>query len=250
MQEEFIGLVPAAGKGVRLGLPYPKELYPIIRDNHYKPVSQFVLGDIVAAGIEHVVFVINETKHQLIGYFGDGHRFGTHISYVVQEPAGVENSSTSPGLANALDSAYHLIQGKTVLFGMPDTIMSPSDVFARLMAGAGDGDDVVLGLFPTARPEKFGMVRLDGNDHVVEVIDKPRQTDLIDMWGCLLWRQRFTEHLHDCVFSRGISDFAVILNDAIRGGLIVRGVRITGGTYRDLGTYEEILELDQSLRQP
>ena len=33
MVDEFIGLVPAAGKGVRLGLPYPKELYPIIRNN-------------------------------------------------------------------------------------------------------------------------------------------------------------------------------------------------------------------------
>ena len=37
--EELIGLIPAAGKGVRLGLPYPKELYPVIRDNHYKPIS-------------------------------------------------------------------------------------------------------------------------------------------------------------------------------------------------------------------
>jgi len=33
MNEELIGLIPAAGKGVRLGLPYPKELYPVIRDN-------------------------------------------------------------------------------------------------------------------------------------------------------------------------------------------------------------------------
>jgi hypothetical protein len=35
MQEDIIGLIPAAGKGIRLGLPYPKELYPVIRNNHY-----------------------------------------------------------------------------------------------------------------------------------------------------------------------------------------------------------------------
>ena len=35
MDEELIGLIPAAGKGVRLGLPYPKELYPVIRENRY-----------------------------------------------------------------------------------------------------------------------------------------------------------------------------------------------------------------------
>lgn len=249
MKEEVIGLVPAAGKGIRLSLPYPKELYPIIRDNRYKPVAQFVLDDLAGAGVEHVVFVINETKHQLMGYFGDGRRFGTHISYVVQEANGLENQSTSPGLANALDSAFHLTQGRTVLFGMPDTIMSPSDVFARLAVAGNRNDDAILGLFRTRRPEKFGMVRLDRDNRVVEVIDKPLQTDLVDMWGCIMWRERFTEHLHEYVCRRGVNDLALILNEAIRAGFTLRGVRIPGGTYKDLGTYEEILELDDSLRQ-
>ena len=124
MNGEMIGLIPAAGKGVRLGLPYPKELYPIIRENRYKPVAQFVLDNMTTAGLKHVVFVVNETKHQLVGYFGSGRRFGCDISYVVQEPAnGNGADSTSPGLAHALDAAYHLTRGKTVFFGMADTIM-------------------------------------------------------------------------------------------------------------------------------
>ena len=108
MRDDIIGLIPAAGKGVRLGLPYPKELYPIIRENRYKPVSQFVLDNLTLAGLQHVVFVINETKHQLIGYFGNGHRFGCHISYVVQETVDGTDKSTSPGLAHALDAANFL----------------------------------------------------------------------------------------------------------------------------------------------
>ena len=114
MVDDFIGLIPAAGKGLRLGLPYPKELYPIIRDNHYKPIAQFVLTNLTVAGLQHVVFVINETKHQLISYFGNGQRFGCQISYVVQERLNHQGESTSPGLANALDSAYHLVKDKTV----------------------------------------------------------------------------------------------------------------------------------------
>ncbi len=136
MTDDLIGLIPAAGKGLRLGLPYPKELYPIIRDNRYKPVSQFVVENMVASGIKHIVFVINETKHQLIGYFGDGSRFGCDISYVVQENREDENKSTSPGLAHALKSAYHLIRGKTVCFGMADTIMTPRDVFRKILDDA------------------------------------------------------------------------------------------------------------------
>ncbi len=246
---DVIGLVPAAGKGLRLGLPYPKELYPIIRENHYKPVSQFVLDSLVASGVGHVVFVINETKHQLVGYFGGGSRFGCDISYVVQEDSRAERQSTSPGLAHALDAAYHLVRGKTVFFGMADTIMEPGDVFARAWAAADSDDDVVTVLFPTTRPEKFGMVRLDGANRVLEIVDKPQETALTLMWGCILWRPRFTEHLHECVRRHGTSDFAAILNQAIAGGMRVRAFPVADGSYMDLGTYEEIRELDKSLRQ-
>jgi glucose-1-phosphate thymidylyltransferase len=246
---DVIGLVPAAGKGLRLGLPYPKELYPIIRENHYKPVSQFVLDSLVASGVGHVVFVINETKHQLVGYFGDGSRFGCHISYVVQEVAREEHHSTSPGLAHALDAAYHLVRGRTVFFGMADTIVAPQDVFAQAWASAEEQDDVVMILFPTNRPEKFGMVRLDGANRVLEIVDKPQETALTLMWGCILWRPRFTEHLHECVRRHGTSDFAAILNQAIAGGMRVRAFPVADGSYMDLGTYEEIRELDKSLRQ-
>lgn len=245
---DAIGLVPAAGRGVRLGLPYPKELYPIIRQNRYKPVSQFVLDSLVASGVEHVVFVVNETKHQLMGYFGDGSRFGCRLSYVVQEGSGTERASTSPGLAHALDSAYHLVQGRTVCFGMADTIMEPRDVFARAAASAGPDADVVLVLFPTNRPEKFGMVRADGEHRVLEVIDKPSSTDLTLMWGCILWGPRFTEHLHHCVRAQGVSDFAKIVNDAIAAGMAVRSFPVLDGSYMDLGTYEEIRELDLASR--
>jgi len=249
MQEDIIGLVPAAGKGVRLGLPYPKELYPIIRDNHYKPIAQFVIKNLTEAGIHHVVFVINETKHQLIGYFGDGQRFGCHISYVVQESRNGHTDSTSPGLAHALDSAYHLIKGKTVFFGMADTIMQPKDIFARSLAAADPKDDVILALFSTERPEKFGMVRMDADRRVLEIVDKPHDTDLTEMWGCIIWRPSFTEFLHQTLRLNGVSDFAQIMNKAIQAGLRFRGVQVGEGVYIDLGTYEEIMELDSRYRE-
>jgi glucose-1-phosphate thymidylyltransferase len=249
MTEEIIGLIPAAGKGIRLGLPYPKELYPIIQENRYKPISQFVLDNLVNAGLRHIVLVINETKHQLIGYFGNGQRFGCHISYVVQEHIKVEGKSTSPGLAHALDSAYHLVSGKTVFFGMADTIMRPNNVFSYAFNHATPDDDVILVLFDTTRPEKFGMVQTKLDGRVVAVVDKPKETDLTHMWGCIIWRPRFTEYLHEKVNQKGISDFARIMNDAIQEGYQFRGVHIAEGTYIDLGTYDEILEMDRRFRE-
>jgi glucose-1-phosphate thymidylyltransferase len=249
MAEELIGLIPAAGKGLRLGLPYPKELYPVIRNNHYKPISQFVVDSLTNAGLEHIVFVVNETKHQLMGYFGNGQRFGCNISYVVQEVIEGKTKSTSPGLAHALDSAYHLTAGKTVFFGMADTLMQPADVFAKAYQVASPDSDVIMGLFPTTRPEKFGMVKMDKDNQVLEIIDKPKKTDLTEMWGCMIWRPKFTEYLHKCVFDEGISDFAKIMNDAMVTGMKFSGVHIHDGTYIDLGTYEEIAELDKKYRE-
>ena len=249
MKEDLIGLIPAAGKGVRLGLPYPKELYPVIRNNHYKPISQFVVDNLINAGLNHIVFVVNETKHQLMGYFGNGQRFGCNISYAIQEMIDGRTKSTSPGLAHALDSAYHLTCGKTVFFGMADTLMQPTDVFAKIYSAASSDDDVILALFTTSRPEKFGMVKMDKDNRVLEIIDKPSKTDLTQMWGCIIWRPRFTEYLHKCVDEEGISDFAKIMNDAIAIGMKFRGVHMPDGNYIDLGTYEEIADLDRKYRE-
>jgi glucose-1-phosphate thymidylyltransferase len=248
-KEEAIGLIPAAGKGVRLGLPYPKELYPVINENRYKPISQFVLDNLTTANVNHVAIVINETKHQLIGYFGSGRRFGCEISYVVQEQAAAEGKSTSPGLAHALDSAYHLTKGKTVFFGMADTIMQPEDVFKTAFQQAHHDDDLVLVLFPTERPDKFGMVQLDEECRVLKIVDKPKKTNLTDMWGCIIWRPRFTEYLHECVNHKGNSDFAAIMNNAIADGFQFRGINFPNGLYIDLGTYDEIKELDRRFRE-
>lgn len=248
MNEELVGLIPAAGKGVRLGLPYPKELYPVIRENRYKPIAQYVLNNLTIAGLRNIVFVINETKHQLIGYFGNGRRFNCDISYVMQESGNNLDRSTSPGLAHALDSAYHLTRDKTVFFGMADTIMQPESVFRHMYEVADPEVDVVLALFSTDRPEKFGMVHSDQRGRVLEIVDKPRRTDLTKMWGCIIWRPRFTEYLHECV-CQGISDFAQIMNGAIASNMYFRSLHMVGGTYIDLGTYDEIIEMDRSFRQ-
>jgi len=71
--ENFIGLIPAAGSGTRLNLPFPKELYPTIKGDKYQPIAHYIVKNIIDAGAKHIVFVINESKHQLLGYF-DGCR--------------------------------------------------------------------------------------------------------------------------------------------------------------------------------
>lgn len=237
-----IGVIPAAGKGLRLGLPYPKELYPIIRGGRYKPVAQHILENMVAAGVDHVVFVINETKHQLVGYFGDGTRFGCRISYVYQDP-NRKGKGGSAGLAEALDAAFHLFQGKRVVFGMADTIITPLDCFGPLLRDV--EADVHLGLFATESPELVGIVDHDNRGGVRAILDKQAPQGLFDMWGTIVWGPRFGDYLHGRVTSDAAPDFATILNGAMADGLHFRATKLPGASYTDVGTYETIEELEQ-----
>jgi len=245
-QEDFIGLIPAAGKGERLDLPFPKELYPVIKADRYRPVSHYILENIVSAGVKHVTMVVNETKHQLIKYFGSGQRFGCNISYVVQEIGdNFEKKTKTPGLAEAMDTPYHLTRDKIVFFGMADTIITPSDFFHQAYRALSTEIDVVLCLFRTDRPEKSCMVRLMKNDIVEYIDDKPEHTNLEWMWGAMIWRPIFTDFFHECVNEKNISDYAQIYNDAIANGIRFKGVKFDAGKYLDLGTYNDLLRLGE-----
>jgi len=239
--KSLIGLMPAAGEGSRLGLPYPKELQPLFSGGLFKPAAQFGLEAIRDSGAAHVVMVVNHTKHQLLKYFGSGLQFGCQMSYVVQETKTARDPSRSGGLAEALDAAHHLTRCHTVLFAMADTVILPTTVFAEMMTSAHAGDDVVLGLFRVDRPENFGMVEMREDDRVVRVVDKPASTRLEFAWACIVWGPRFTEHLHDRV-SEGEGDFAAILNGAISAGMQVRGAKIEHGHFADLGTTESVMK--------
>ncbi|HKA90443.1 MAG TPA: sugar phosphate nucleotidyltransferase [Haliangiales bacterium] len=245
-RDEPIGLIPAAGRGTRLGLPYPKELQPLIRPGGFKPVAQLALEVLRRAGARHIVFVVNASKHLLLQHFGGGERFGVDISYVVQER--VTEGVASPGLVDAIDAAHHLTRGRTVVFAMADTIVRPADALARMLAAAAPDDDLMMGLFPARRPEAMGMVEVEPSGRVVRVVDKPAKTDLHHGWGVLAWRPRFGEHLHERVRA-GAGDLAAICNDAFARGLRGRGTIFADGRFADLGTYEDIVETERWYRE-
>jgi glucose-1-phosphate thymidylyltransferase len=126
--------------------------------------------------------------------------------------------------------------------------MEPTNVFEHLLNAAKPDDQLILGLFKVSSPEKFGMVDFGVEGSVMQIIDKPKQTLLEFAWGCIVWRPEFTEHLHHCVSELNISDFAYVMNLAIKKGMSLRGIKLPEGRYADLGTYEEIVALDKRYR--
>jgi glucose-1-phosphate thymidylyltransferase len=245
---KVVGLIPAAGRGTRLA-PFPcaKELFPVGYQDYQvkgkverrpKVVSQYLFEELVEAGAGKIFIILGEGKHDIMNYYGDGRRFGAHVSYLYQEEL--------RGMPFALDLAYPWLSGgETVVFGMPDTIVEPKDAFIRLLDHHKAQDaDLTLGLFATDTPWKFGMVGFDSQGRVTDNIDKPQETDLRYMWGICCWGPRFTELMHRFLLEISSGNREIVLSEvfdeALRQGLDVRALCFDEGQYMDIGTAEEL----------
>lgn len=242
-----VGIVPAAGRGTRLSpLPFSKELFPLGYQRigadgkaQWRPkvVSQYMIEQMAAAGAERIFIILGSGKEAIMEYYGNGERFGVHLSYLFQEELS--------GIPYALDLARPWMRNDLVLFGMPDTIIEPSNVFKGLIqAHTATNSDVSVGVFRTDTPHKFGMVEIDEADRIVDNVDKPLSTDLEYMWGVACWSPSFVELVHDFLRREGSVTREVVLSELFQlahdSGLDVRAVRFDDGEYLDIGTVKEL----------
>lgn len=235
-----IGLVPAAGAGVRLRpFRYPKELLPVAlepAEDGVRPVLavEFALRALARAGVRRTLVVVSDPKLDLVRLLGTGEGLGLDVAYVHQgEPL---------GLAHALARCVPWVGDAPCCLVLPDTAFAPEDAVARVVERLRDGADLVLGVFPTDRPEQLGPVDHDG-DVVRRVLDKPERTDLRNTWGVAAWGPAFTRVL--AAFAEGRPDRPVgeAFEEAVRAGLAVRAVPFPDGRYHDLGTTRGLAEL-------
>ena len=87
------GIILHGGYGTRLRpLTHtgPKQLIPVAN----KPVSQYVLEDLVGVGVEEIAIVLGSLYPEKVeDYYGDGTSFHARISYIHQgEPKGIAHA--------------------------------------------------------------------------------------------------------------------------------------------------------------
>jgi glucose-1-phosphate thymidylyltransferase len=246
--DSIVGLIPAAGEAKRVSpLPGSKELFPIgfreIQvDGHWqlrpKVVSQYLLDNMLSAGARKVWMVLGRGKADIMHYYGDGSAFGGHIAYLLMDKLW--------GMPYTLDQAFVWLNQETVLFGMPDTIFTPPDAFARLLARhRATQADVTLGIFPTDSPQKLSPVEFDVHGRVVNIMDKPATTSVMNTWGCACWSPSFTQFMHGFLASIAEAGrevvFASVLLAAIQQRLHVGCVFFSEGEYLDIGTPDDLV---------
>lgn len=245
--EGLVGIIPAGGLGMRMQpFPGPKELltvgYSLQSGSRPVPrvVSEYTLESMKAAGCHQVVVTLSKPKLDIARFFGGGNAYGLQLAYVLQE--------TADGMASALDLAYPWVQNRTVLMGMPDTIIRPADSFVQILAlHRENASDLTLGVFPTLNPSSFAPVRWDpATRRVLEIQDKPKSTTLMNTWGMAAWSPRFTELLHTFVGQGTTPGREYLLSDAfglaLQQGLSVHAHYFEQGEYFDIGTPEGLMQ--------
>ncbi|MGH8771535.1 MAG: nucleotidyltransferase family protein [Burkholderiales bacterium] len=244
---EVIGLIPAAGRALRLKpLPCSKELYPIGFHeaergvpSRPKVVCHYLLDKMRAAGITRACIVMLQGKWDIPNYLSDGQLVGMDLIYrVVPE---------SPSPVHTLDRAYPFTRNAPVAFGFPDILFRPRDAYSRLLARQDESRaDAVLGVFPVREPHKWDMVELDDRGRVTTIVFKPAKTHLRYGWSIAVWTPDFSRFMHEFVAANvgGARELIVgdVLLAAVQKKLKVEAVEFAGDACLDIGTPEDLVK--------
>jgi glucose-1-phosphate thymidylyltransferase len=259
MNRHIIGLLPAGGQAKRISpLPLSKELYPVgFQDNgdknnlRPKVVSHYLLEKMQSSGIETAYFILRPGKWDIPGYFGDGAMLSMNLGYLMM--------GLPYGVPFTLDQAYPFVKEAIVALGFPDILFQPEDGFKRILARQSQtGADVVLGLFPTAQPQKAGMVDFSCTGRVNLIVEKPAQSNLKYMWAIAVWAPTFTEFLHQYVANlKKINNVNIpelpignVIQAAIEFGMHVEAEVFEDGNFLDIGTPSDLMLAVQRLSSP
>jgi len=235
-----------AGAGRRLGTyGFAKELIPLVTrapggDAEARPVCDFALRAVRAAGAERCIVAVSPDKAEILRQLRDGAPVGLALAYVVQ-PAPL-------GLPDAIRAARPFLGDADVVMALPDTLLFPLDALALARAHqVATGADLVLGVFPVAEPERLGPVEIGDDGRVLRVHDKPARAPVANSWGCAAWSSRFADYLDEAEARRtgpGEGILGHIFEQARADGLGVRAVAFADGALVDVGTpagYQEAL---------
>lgn len=244
----YIAIIPAAGKGSRLGkIGHSKELLPVDAGdkmpagNRTMPVAAFLINRLRDSGIKQVHLITRAGKTDIVEHFQSGKSLDVQMTYSITE--------TDAGVPFTIDEAYSCIQDKNVLFGFPDILFYPANAFVGLMDQLAKQPtlDLVLGLFPVKDPENWDTVALGAKGEVLNlVIKEKRDEPFSPAWIIAAWRPSFSAFIHRKV--EGIKAVQAqsgqelymghVIQMALDEGLQVGGRLFKSGKCHDVGTPE------------
>ncbi len=183
-------IIPVAGWGTRM-LPITKSIEKCMLPIGNRPVIDYIVQDVIRAGVRDIYFVVGEQSTQVQSYYGRNHELeaylqrqgkedklplvgpieGVNFHYIVQPSDGKYGTAVPVGLVNeyiADDELVAVIMGDDFLYSPDGT----NDI-ARLIEAAGETGSMIGVTVPREDVSKYGVLELDEARNYKRIVEKP-----------------------------------------------------------------------------
>ncbi|TES83527.1 MAG: nucleotidyltransferase family protein [Hadesarchaea archaeon] len=239
-------IVLAAGEGMRLRpltLAIPKEMIRV----GTKPVIEHAINVLKAGGIGEILVVVGRKKEAIMDYLGSGERLGVDISYKIQEEL--------KGTAHAVYQGKDFIGNEDFVVIYGDNYLKPYEVMKEIVKFHEEKRaDATLVLHPVKDPRRFGIVKIDANNKVLGIIEKPTLEEAqsykmeniyLSIAGLLVLKPVVFEYIEKTNLGKHNE---IWLTDSIQlmkeDGATIYGFLFKGARY-DIGTFGSLKEADK-----
>ena len=233
-------ILPCAGEGPRLSLPYPKEIHSIEKNKSLIDYSFDLFSNYGRRDVQFVI-TLNENKTELVKYLSR-YKSRFNISFTFFNPAETEYTGS-------IKSAKHLFGEKNLVL-LPDTFlkMKSSQDIVNLVS---DSLNETGFTFFYKKENDHNMLRtkgslsIDKNNLVQEYEDKP-QEDLDNFnafWTAFAFRKRVFDNCIEFMEKSTLKHRLLV--GEIKNTNIYKSKAIQVEDYIDLGTWEQIYKFNR-----
>lgn len=190
-------IIPVAGWGTRM-LPITKAIEKSMLPIGTRPIIDYVVQDVIRAGIQNIYFVVGEQSTQIESYYRSNIQLndylkrqgkqdklpliaplqGVSIHFITQPGTGAYGTSVPVGLASefiADDESALVIMGDQ-FFLRDDDGSNAADLISLVEASG-----ATAGLLGVPVPEedisKYGIIEKDVDNNFVQIVEKPAPSE-------------------------------------------------------------------------
>ncbi|MDE3271774.1 UTP--glucose-1-phosphate uridylyltransferase GalU [Pseudoalteromonas sp. G4] len=198
-------VIPVAGLGTRM-LPatkaIPKEMLPIVD----RPLIQYIVEEVAAAGIKEIVLVTHSSKNSIENHFDTSFELEATLERRVKRQLLEEVQAICPkdvtiihvrqgeakGLGHAVECARPIVGNAPFAVILPDVILDNAscnlkkDNLAEMITRFSDSghSQIMVEKVADEDVDKFGIVNINGNDllpggstAIKNIVEKPKRED-------------------------------------------------------------------------
>lgn len=236
------GLILAGGTGSRLwpitqGLS--KQLMPI----YDKPMIYYPLSVLMLTGIREIgIITTPQDQAQFQNLLGDGSQWGVQITWLVQP--------SPDGLAQAYLIAEDFLDGGPSAMVLGDNIFFGHGLPELLASADQQATGGTVFGYRVADPERYGVVGMDGDGRVTQIVEKPdvppsqyAVTGLYFLDGSAPGRARAIRPS-----ARGELEIVTLLENYLHDGALNVETMGRGYAWLDTGTHGSLLDAGNFVR--